>query len=334
MNHSFRFIVIPILLTGLTLYLTSCKPEPTLAVVTTANVTGTTQTTAISGGNVTSDGNAEVTARGVCWGTSQNPTTSSGKTSDGTGTGTFISSITGLTPGTNYYVRAYATNSAGTSYGNQQSFSTAAGIGAIIFNPDLTYGTVSDIDGNSYKTIQIGTQTWMAENLKTTKYKDGSAIPDVTDNTAWGSLTTPGYCWYNNDAALYQNVYGALYNWYAVSTGKLCPAGWHVPYDPEWTTLTTFLGGGSVAGGKLKETGITHWATSAATNESGFTALPGSYRDFSGQFNYIGSYGYYWSSTENPPDYAWGRLLFHNNTIITRGDAREKLGMAVRCLKD
>ena len=108
---------------------------------------------------------------------------------------------------------------------------------------------VVDIDGNVYHTVTIGTQVWMVENLKTTKYNDGTAIPLVTDNTAWGALTTPGYCWYNNDSATYKNTYGALYNWYAVNTGKLAPTGWHVPTDSEWTVLTTYLGGQSVAGG-------------------------------------------------------------------------------------
>ncbi|MBI5010148.1 MAG: fibrobacter succinogenes major paralogous domain-containing protein, partial [Bacteroidia bacterium] len=136
---------------------------------------------------------------------------------------------------------------------------------------------VSDIDGNVYQTVTIGTQVWMKENLKTTKLNDGIALPNVIDNAAWAALTTTGYCWYNNDATTYKSTYGALYNWYAVNTGKLCPIGWHVPSDDEWTLLTTFRGGYSVAGGKLKETGTLHWTSpnTGATNETGFTALPG-----------------------------------------------------------
>jgi uncharacterized protein (TIGR02145 family) len=231
-------------------------PVITLPTVTTGTTTPTSSTTASSGGNVTSDGGATVTARGVCWSTSQNPTISNSRTTNGSGTGTFTSSITGLSPNTTYYLRAYATNNEGTGYGNEVSFTTSD---EIIFNPSLTYGEVSDIDGNYYKTIQIGSQIWMAENLKTTRYNDGSNIPLVTDNTAWSNLTTPGYCWYNNDAATYKNVYGALYNWYAVNTGKLCPSGWHVPSEYEWTLLVNYLGGVYAAGGKLKETGTTHW---------------------------------------------------------------------------
>jgi len=230
--------------------------SPVLPTVTTGTTTPTSSTTASSGGNVTSDGGATVTARGVCWSTSQNPTISNSRTTNGSGTGTFTSSITGLSPNTTYYLRAYATNNEGTGYGNEVSFTTSD---EIIFNPSLTYGEVSDIDGNYYKTIQIGSQIWMAENLKTTRYNDGSNIPLVTDNTAWSNLTTPGYCWYNNDAATYKNVYGALYNWYAVNTGKLCPSGWHVPSEYEWTLLVNYLGGVYAAGGKLKETGTTHW---------------------------------------------------------------------------
>ena len=138
---------------------------------------------------------------------------------------------------------------------------------------------VTDIDGNVYQTVTIGTQVWMVENLKTTRYIDGTAIPLDTNSSTWGGLTTPGYCWYN-DSAIYGNTYGALYNWYAVNTGKLAPAGWHVPTDSEWTVLTTYLGGETVAGGKLKDTGTTYWQSpnTGATNASGFLALPGGFR--------------------------------------------------------
>jgi len=126
-------------------------------------------------------------------------------------------------------------------------------------NPTTTAGKVTDIDGNVYDTVKIGTQIWIIENLKTTKYNDGTSIPMVTDSAAWINLTTPGYCWHKNTSASYKNTYGALYNWYAVNTGKLAPKGWHVPSDAEWTTLITYLGGDSIAGGKMKETGMSHW---------------------------------------------------------------------------
>ena len=140
-------------------------------------------------------------------------------------------------------------------------------------------GAITDIDGNVYDTVVIGSQEWTVQNLKTTKLNDGTAIPEVTDNSAWAALTTPGRCAYNNDPAN-RTIYGELYNWYAVGIGNLAPAGWRVPTDADWTTLTTYLGGLTVAGGKLKESGTTHWHSpnTSGTNEVGFSALPGGCR--------------------------------------------------------
>ncbi len=153
--------------------------------------------------------------------------------------------------------------------------------------------TVIDIDGNVYKIITIGTQTWMAENLKTTKLYDGTSIPNITKSSDWYVLKTFAYCWYNNDSTINKNVYGALYNWYTVFTDKICPQGWHVPSNDEWTTLTTFIGGLSNAGGALKEIDTTHWNSpnTNATNESGFTALPSGGCSNDGTFNSIGNEG-------------------------------------------
>jgi uncharacterized protein (TIGR02145 family) len=159
----------------------------------------------------------------------------------------------------------------------------------INFNPLITYGIVKDQDGNAYKTVNIGNQVWMAENLRTTKFNDNKTIPLVKDSTAWSNLITPGYCCYDNDAETYLSLYGALYNWYAVNTGKLCPEGWHVPSDEEWITLRTYLGGEELAGGKMKESGISHWQSpnAGATNQSGFTAIPGGVRGIVGTGNEI-----------------------------------------------
>ena len=314
--------------------------------ITTITITGITNTTATSGGNITSDGGASVTARGVCWNIANGslPTINDNKTIDGIGIGVFSSSIIGLERYTTYNVRAYATNNNGTGYGNTMSFFTIQ-IDPIIFNSNLTYGTVSDIDGNVYKTIIIGTQTWMAENLKTTKYNDNSTIPLVTDASAWEALaafTTPAYCWYNNDAATYKATYGAMYNWYTVDVasngGKnVCPTSWHVSTDAELTTLTTYLGGGSVAGGKLKETGTTHWTTpnTGATNETGFTALPGGYRNNYGTCSYIGINGHWWSSSEGSTTYAWYSYMYYNYTNVYRDFYYGKYyGFSVRCVRD
>ena len=156
------------------------------------------------------------------------------------------------------------------------------------------------------------------------------------DNTEWSNVTTDAYCWYNNDPVSYKDTYGALYNWYTVNTGKLCPTGWHVPTDAEWTTLTTGLGGESIAGGKLKEPGITHWKYSnpGATNESGFTALPGGQRFYTDSFSLFGIYGFWWSSTEYNAGSAWVFRLYNNNSILYRNYQGEKNGFSVRCLKD
>ncbi len=175
----------------------------------------------------------------------------------------------------------------------------------------------------------------MAENLKTTKHNDGTSIPNVTDNTAWKNLVTPAYCWYNNDI-LNKTPYGALYNWYTVNTGKLCPSGWHVPTDSEWTILTTYLGGLSIAGGKLKETGTGHWLNpnTGATNETGFTALPGGYRDSdNGLFVEI-KITCIWLSLTEYQNGAMLRRLDYNLINAGRGDGSKKDGCSVRCIKD
>src|SRR5690554_4692787 len=207
--------------------------------------------------------------------------------------------------------------------------------GDIVFNPNITYGSITDIDGNTYKTVTIGTQTWMAENLKVTKYNDGIAIPNVTDDTAWEELTTGALCDYDNTPSN-SETYGKLYNWHAVNTGKLCPTGWHVASDAEWTELTDYLGGTSVAGGKLKETGTTHWASpnTGATNETGFTALPGGYRCGYGSFNGIGLGGYWWSATEYFATSAWARGLSSDYSGVFRSYDYEEFGFSVRCVRD
>ncbi len=196
--------------------------------------------------------------------------------------------------------------------------------------------TVTDADGNVYNTVVIGTQVWLKENLKTTKYRNGSPIPAVTDQTEWGTISTPGVCWYENSQSNYGNTYGAIYNWYAVKTGNICPTGWHVPTDAEWTTLVTFLGGESVAGGKMKETGTTHWNTpnTGATNESGFTALPAGYRYLDGGYYDNGNYGYWWSASEFDSGDGLFRLIYFDDKVVEQGNFSKKYGFSVRCVMD
>ncbi len=252
--------------------------------------------------------------------------------------------MTGLTDGTNYYVRAYATNSAGTAYGNQQTFTTIH-----------QTGTVSDNDGNTYNTVKIGNQWWMAENLKTTKYNDNSSIPNLTADAAWiaenGTTGHNGaYCWLYNDGTTYKPLYGALYNWFAVNTGKLCPTGWHVPSDEEYQTLELFLGmspgrygtvgawsdRGTDQGTQMKST--TGWDVSPnnginGTNTSGFSGRPGGYRfgvDGSFQSTRIYILVEQYSSGCH---YSLLQAVDCNLTTVFRGGVLYQGGKYVRCMQ-
>lgn len=196
---------------------------------------------------------------------------------------------------------------------------------------------VTDIDGNAYHTVKIGTQTWMIENLRTTKYRNGENINNLKVAADWKNSITGSWCNYNNDSISGTN-YGKLYNWYAVSDSRnIAPVGWHVASDAEWTTLTTYLGE-SAAGGKLKETGFQNWFSpnTGATNESGFTGLPGGLRSYSdGTFRNLGSNGYFWSSTQSDSLRAWDRELFYNQVNCFRYYYDSKrYGFSVRCVKD
>jgi uncharacterized protein (TIGR02145 family) len=176
----------------------------------------------------------------------------------------------------------------------------------------------------------------MVENLRTRRYRDGTSIPNVTDNTNWSNANYGAWCWYNNDGPTYEQPYGKLYNWFAVNDGRgLCPTGWHVPTDTEWTTLTNFLGGESVGGGLMKEAGTAHWNSpnNGATNASGFTGLPGGYRLNDGSYNNLGNVGSWWSSTESVAN-AWSRNLIYGDDNVYRNNSDKRLGISVRCLRD
>lgn len=302
--------------------------------LTTAEVTSLTITSAVSGGNITNNGGAPVTERGVCWGTSHNPLITGDKTTDGSGNGIFTSNITGLSEGTLYYVRAYATNSNGTSYGNEYTFTTP----------------VTDIDGNTYKTVAIGNQIWMSENLKTTKLNDGSDITNTIDAAAWiahNTALTPGFCWYDNNVAN-KDVYGGIYNWFTVNTGKLCPAGWHVPTYAEYSAMELYIGvpadsinswgwRGMDKGTILKNT--TGWTPGNGTNTAGFSALPAGYRAWAnGEFRGAGTLTYFWTGTDNSmnhePNTAWYRRLDGTSTKIYNATTERGSGKSVRCMKN
>ncbi|MEI7831298.1 MAG: fibrobacter succinogenes major paralogous domain-containing protein [Prolixibacteraceae bacterium] len=295
----------------------------TIPVLTTLAISAISDSIVNSGGTISNNGGAQIAVRGVCWSTIKNPTITDFVTTDGSGTGAFNSTVTGIIPSMTYYLRAYATNSAGTGYGNEFSFSLAKTL-------------VKDMDGNFYHFAKIGSQVWMTENLRSTRFRDSTSITLVDNATSWSNQIGPGYCWYGDDEVANKSKYGALYNWYAVNSGKLCPTGWHVPTDTEWTTLTTFLGGEPLAGGKLKESGIVHWITpnASATNESGFTALPGGYRLNSGIYGNMGIYGNWWTTTSVLANVANYRYLYYGNASVTKSFISQKSGLSVRCLKN
>jgi uncharacterized protein (TIGR02145 family) len=331
-------MLIFIVLLGMLIVVSSCKKEKELILsqpgVNTWYAVNVSQTWATLEGAVNATNQSTIVSfeydMTTSYGHSINATPDTIKGSTYTDVSAYV---TGLRAKTLYHFRVKAVNSMGTTYGRDTTFTTpGTGGNKIIFNPDLIYDSVSDNIGNTYKTVQIGTQTWMAENLKTTKYNDGSAIPLVANGVAWSVLSTPGCCWYTNDSV----SYGAMYNWYAVNTDKLCPSGWHVPSDIEWTILTSYLGGQSIAANELKETGITHWQSPNAggTNESGFTALPGGFRNYDGSFTSLRKDGYWWSSTESSTAYAYYRVLFYDSSNSEKDDSDKKDGFSVRCLKD
>ena len=292
--------------------------------ITTTPASTITTTGATLGGNVTSDGNATITERGVVYATTLTPTISNTKVAVGTGTGSFTTNITGLLAGTTYYFRAYAVNSQGIAYGSQETLTTT---------PDAI-GTVSDIDGNIYHYVTIGTQVWMVENLKTTKYRNGDPIVNITDNAVWSTLTSGAYCWYNNDAATYKTTYGALYNWYVITDSRnIAPVGWHIPTRDELGVLQAYIPYN--AGAALKESGTTHWVNPGGTNTTGFTALPGGERNTGGTFEYIGYYGNWWTSTAYSNKYARYYGVTVDNSVLTAAEYVEwTYGYSARCIKD
>jgi uncharacterized protein (TIGR02145 family) len=201
---------------------------------------------------------------------------------------------------------------------------------------DKSTSPVKDVEGNSYKTVRIGNQVWTAENLKTTKYNDGTDIPLITDTTAWRNLTTPGYCWYNNEESKYKDTYGALYNAFTIKSGDLCPAGWHVPTMDEIQQLREFLVDTLNGGGNLKEAGTAHWLTpnTGADNSSGFTALAAGIRYFEGTYSSILDFTGIWSASEVDSNEEWYLSLYYDDAIVNMNHTSRNQGLSVRCVKD
>jgi uncharacterized protein (TIGR02145 family) len=432
-----------------------CKKEkevipPTLPVISTSALSNITTTSATGGGNVTSDGGAEITVRGICWGTESNPTAAFSRTSNGNGTGEFVSNIIGISAGTLYHVRAYATNSVGTAYGADITFTTlgqspsattlaatditASGstlngtvnpkyvsttitfeygltedygqvatatqspatgntetnVNVVLselssgtvyhyrikavnsvgtsYGNDFTFRTiVSDIDGNDYNTVTIGIQVWMTENLRTTRYADGTAIPYINTDAEWGALsaTNRAYCWYENIEAN-KITFGGLYNWAAVMNGAagtmsnpshvqgVCPTGWHVPSENEWIQMLDYLMSNQYNfDGTTQENRVakslaspSDWAFSSVVgsagstdhpemqNLSGFTALPRGYRNELGAFDYSGETAYWWSTSDPYGTGATYWAISYNDFILSWTTGTKNSGMSVRCVKD
>ena len=310
-----------------------------LPTLTTSIITNIDNTTAISGGTITSIGSSNVKERGVCWSKNPHPTVADSKTSDGSGNGSFISNLSGLTSGETYYLRAYATNNEGSAYGNEVNFKT----------------TIQDIDGNIYTSITIGTQKWMVENLKTTKYRNGEEIVTTTlANKDISSETEPKYQWdYFGIESNVEIKYGKLYTWYAVADSRnIAPAGWHVPTDDEWIVFENFLINngynfdGTTTGDKTAKAlaATTDWFTYSVTgtigndlsknNNSGFAALPGGYRYKDGTYGSFKYAGNWWSAVESSNSNAWSRFLNYNSATLDRSNYNKYYGFSVRCVRD
>lgn len=347
-------------LSFLSLFLFSCSKSDSvsgtnssigLLKVQTYSVENINFTNAKCVGVVTYGQNA-VSAAGICWSTSPNPTVSGLHTTEvvSVTATSFTSTLSPLSANTTYYARAYATDSNGTVYGTQISFNTLN----ILYTSG---GGVTDIDGGHYDSVKLNGVEWMKKNLEVTKYKNGDDIPQVTDVTQWEALTTGAWCYYENDTAN-GPIYGKLYNWYAITDPRgLAPAEWHIPTDTEWSNLATFLGGENEAGSKLKENSTTStWdvTTNYATNQSGFTAVPAG----TGYLNYHlpapvvppapapaladlfkgkTKVTYWWSATttgSTASDIVWSRNVNSSTDQLVRSGAIKSSGLSVRCVKN
>jgi uncharacterized protein (TIGR02145 family) len=260
-----------------------------------------------------------VTATGFKYATNALLTSPTDVAGSGT-TSPFTASLTGLTASTQYWAVGYATNSVGTSYGDTITFTTSASA--------FTCGTTVSYDGHNYTTVSIGSQCWFKENLRNDNYRDGTAIPGHLDDTAWSNETSGAQTIYNADSVANFATYGRLYNWYAVTDAAgLCPTGWHVPSDAEWSTLESGLG---ASPGTVMKAASPLWN---GTNTIGFSALPSGYRNTNGAFNDQGSYGFWWSSSHNGtyPSYL---VLSSGDANITRYNFDARRGFSVRCVQD
>lgn len=307
------------------LLLASCASEvvnPRPATLSTKPPMHIRVTTVTLSGEVTSNGGGEVFERGVCWGFDRNPTTGGSHLPLGAGNGFFTAEIEALEPNRTYYARAYAENVAGIAYGNEITFQT-------------NY-MVMDVDSNLYHGITVGTQVWLQEDLRVTRYRNGESIPHISDDSQWVAATSGAWCSYNSSFDQGE-PYGRLYNWYVVSDERgVCPLGWRVPRFSDWEVLTDYLNGEMVAGGKLKDTSHALWESpTEPTDESTiFNALPGGYRSFTlGSFHLRGRYGYWWMNNESSQGNGLHVTLVHNSASIGFSSTHKNTGFSIRCIK-
>lgn len=320
-------LVIVLVLFILHIYSYSCQEESDeIPSLQTSSITEISKTSATGGGTILSDGGSTILEKGVCWSIHSQPTIADDK-SIGAGSNSFTANLTDLTLGTWYHVRAYATNTLGTGYGDEVTF--------------YTIGMVNDIDGNAYDTIRIESQTWMVQNLKTTRFNNGVPIQLATDNSSWSSLNSPAYCELNNEITKV-DLYGRLYNFYvATDNQKACPSGWRVATDADWTLLATALGGADVAGGKLKSTKGWMYPNFGPENRTGFEALPGGYRKADGSYarvfyvngEMLGDFGYWWTSTAYDDLQGFGRNMFSDLHRLGVVHLDKRQGLSIRCIK-
>ncbi len=337
MNNSAKILGAGLLV--IILFSHSCKKEEaiTLPAVITVKITEITQTTVTAEGNVTDDGGAEVTSKGFCWATSDNPTTADSKTTEGPGTGSFTSILTQLTPDTRFFVRAYAINSAGTAYGDTISCITKP-------------FTIHDVDGNEYSIVKIGTQEWMSKNLKTTRFRNGDLIGTTNPVTLdISDENSPVYQWAYDGDESNAEYYGRLYTWYAVMDERsICPTGWDVPTDAEWTALEQYLitngfgYGGSGEGIAKSLASTSGWTPNSyesavgndqvSNNSSGFNGFPAGGRD-GNKFMLIGNHSGWWTHTEKNASEGWERSLLDTYDKVLRGYFPKFYGFSIRCIK-
>ena len=226
-----------------------------------------------------------------------------------------------------------------TSCGSEDDNPANAAVSSATFNETLTYGTMNDNDGISYKTIEIGNQVWMAENLRSTQFRNGESIDEVTTNSEWVGLTAAAYSTYDNSTDLdAQATYGMLYNWFVVSDDReIAPEGWHVPTEQDWINLANAMGGVNSAAGALKEVGLAHWnaPNAGANNSSGFTALPAGRREYTdGSFINTGFNAFWWTSTAYNPDYSWYFQMNYDGANLIQANFHKQYGFSIRLIKD